>query len=466
MNTNVETARAVTVLIAGGGMAGLCAAVSALESGARVVLVEKGERFGGSMRLSNGLVWTFKEKSSVRVQVSGNQALQDLVVDSLEQDMRWLGEQGVELGPERPFQSFGHGRTVAPEQVIDALLARIRAMGGETLAGHALERLRPLPDEGYRAELMTADAPVYIDADAVVLVTGGFQGNPEMLARYVTSNTDDIYLRGNPWSTGDGLHAALELGAALTSGMRHFYGHAMVAPPARFGPLQLSEATQRYGNYALALNLSGRRFADESAGTGEETLNAAVAQQERGTAIYIVDAEIADKSEEFILTPPRVGIDRAAALGGPVCSANTLEELCQRMQEWGVPSEVALASIQSFNDALLSGRSAQLVPRREGNLYPIQTPPFYAVQVRAAVTFTCGGLATDIDMRVLRRSATISTLPMVVVEHNDVAYGALPRLFAAGCDVGGISGQGYMGGLATALVTGRKAGEQAALVMT
>src|SRR5690606_33503948 len=124
--------------------------------------------------------------------------------------------------------------------------------------------------------------------------------------------------------TGDGLLAAHELGAAVTSGMKHFYGHAMAAPPSRFGPSQFSDATQRYGNYALALNLSGQRFTDESAGTGEETLNAAVAQQEAATAFYIIDAELAEKSEEFVLAPPRVSLERARAFGGRVCSAGTL----------------------------------------------------------------------------------------------------------------------------------------------
>ncbi|MBI2292571.1 MAG: FAD-dependent oxidoreductase, partial [Betaproteobacteria bacterium] len=54
------------VLVAGGGMAGLCAAISALEKGANVLVVEKGTRFGGSMRLSNGLIWTFANQAQVR----------------------------------------------------------------------------------------------------------------------------------------------------------------------------------------------------------------------------------------------------------------------------------------------------------------------------------------------------------------------------------------------------------------
>ena len=69
------------VAIAGGGMAGLCAAIAALERGASVVVLEKGARAGGSMWLSNGLIWTFADKAQLREDVrDGNKALQDLLV--------------------------------------------------------------------------------------------------------------------------------------------------------------------------------------------------------------------------------------------------------------------------------------------------------------------------------------------------------------------------------------------------
>lgn len=89
-------------------------------------------------------------------------------------------------------------------------------------------------------------------------------------------------------------------------------------------------------------------------------------------------------------------------------------------------------------------------------------PPFTAALVRAAITFTCGGLAVDLDMRVLRRAASISLLPLVKAPADELQVGTVPGLFAAGCDVGGVSGRSYMGGLAQALVTGLVACTQAA----
>ncbi|MCC6201980.1 MAG: FAD-dependent oxidoreductase, partial [Gammaproteobacteria bacterium] len=114
------------VVIAGGGMAGLCAAVSALEQGAGVTVIEKSVRAGGSMWLSGGIIWTFRSKSCLVDELpDGNRALQELVVDTLDESLDWLQAQGVELGPEQGFQRYGRGRQASPAQMTHALLERI-----------------------------------------------------------------------------------------------------------------------------------------------------------------------------------------------------------------------------------------------------------------------------------------------------------------------------------------------------
>src|SRR5450759_2071371 len=106
------------VLLVGGGMAGLCGAISALEKGANVLVLEKGTRFGGSMWLSNGLIWTFADRAQVRKHISdGDEALQDFLVDGLPDSLVWLASQGVELEPEQPFLGFGRGRRSNPAQM-------------------------------------------------------------------------------------------------------------------------------------------------------------------------------------------------------------------------------------------------------------------------------------------------------------------------------------------------------------
>ena len=450
------------VVVLGAGMAGLCAAVAALEKDADVLVLEKGTRFGGSMALSNGIVWTFAREADVRQLVpQGDPALQDLLVAGLDESMEWLTAQGVELEPHREFLGHGHGRTASPPQMTAALADRIGRLGGRMLAGTAVQSL--LAQDGAVTGVLAFDhlGPVEVKARAVILATGGFQGNAELLARHVTPYADSVYLRANPWSTGDGLLAAMEAGAAATPWLNTFYGHAMTAPPGRFNAFGFQDMSHKYGPMAVALNLEGRRFADESAGTGEETLNCHIARQPQATAVYVFDAVTADRAYEAGPLA-RVVIERARQAGGPVVEAGSLEALAQEMQAWGLPAGQVVETLTSYNAAVRSGNGHLLQPARLGNPYPVAQPPFTAALVRAAITFTCGGIRTDLDMRVLRRASSVSMLPLVTAPRDELQVGTIGNLYAAGSDVGGFSSENYMGGLAQALVTGRAAGAAAA----
>lgn len=452
------------VLVVGGGMAGLCGAISALEKGVKVFVLEKGTRFGGSMWLSNGLIWTFANQAQLRKHIpDGNEALQDFLVDGLPDSLVWLASQGVELEPEQSFQGYGRGRRSNPAQMTSVLIDRVKALGGRMLVGTAMQDL--LTEDGAVADVLAfdKDGALEIQADSVILATGGFQGNAELVARYITPYADSMYLRSNPWSTGDGFIAAVDIGAAVTPLLNTFYGHALNAPPARFNAFEFQDMSHKYGQISVALNLEGRRFADESAGTGEELLNSCIASQPQATAVYIVDAAIAEMSSENN-PPPRVAIARARNAGGPVIDADNLEDLAEKMHAWGIPPLEVLTSLHGYNAAVMSGSGDRLQPARRRSAFPIEKAPFTAVMVRSSITYTCGGLQADLDMRVLRRASSISLLPMVTAELSEIQTAAIPNLYVAGCDLGGISNRGYMGGLSHALVTGRSAGRAAASV--
>lgn len=450
------------VLVVGGGMAGLSGAISALEKGAKVLVLEKATRFGGSMWLSNGEVWTFADSAQLREEIpDGNKALQDFLVDGLTDSLDWLAARGVELEPEQSFLWYGRGRRANPPQMTMALVDRVKALGGRFLSGTALQTLVAVDGAVTGALAFDETGALEIQAGSVILATGGFQGNAELLARYVTPYADSMYLRSNPCSTGDGLMAAVEIGAAVTPQLNSFYGHAMVAPPARFNAFEFQSMSQKYGPLSVALNLEGRRFADESAGTGEQELNFYIGTQAQATAVYIVDAAVAEISSESN-PPARAAIDRARKAGGPVIEADSLEELATKMHAWGIPPAETLKSLQDYNAAIKSGSGDRLHPARRKNPFPVEKAPFTAVMVRSGITFTCGGLQVDLDMRVLRRASSISMLPLVTADLAEMQFGAISNLYAAGCDLGGISTRGYMGGLAHALVTGRAAGTAAA----
>ncbi|OGA42725.1 MAG: hypothetical protein A3G24_18225 [Betaproteobacteria bacterium RIFCSPLOWO2_12_FULL_62_13] len=466
------------VVVCGGGLAGLTAAVTALESGVPVTLLEKGPELGGNTVLSGGMIWTFAEYDRIRAAIpDGDPVLQWLVHDTIDAARAWLARQGAILGPDqRCHDDIGRGRQMQPPQAIAALADKFTFLGGELRLETALDSLIARNGVIHGVRVARGDRVDEEPARAVVLATGGFQGNPELLSRYVIRDPDNLYLRSNPWSTGDGFLAATQVGALTSRGLDNFYGHALAAPPARFTKLQFRDVSQHYGQQSIAVNLLGERFADESDGNSEDTLNQRLGHQPQGRGFYIIDRELMDCDEPHasgIVT--RVIVERAKASGAPVVLADTIEDLCLKLVPFGIPEIRLFREISEFNRLIESGRADELKPARRRHRKSLSRAPFHAVGVKASITFTMGGLQIDERARVVRRTggsspsaAMPTTRAFTETDALSIAIGreyrqtAIAGLYAAGCDTGNISHFEYMGGLAPALATGRVAGLSAA----
>jgi flavin-dependent dehydrogenase len=226
----------VRVVIAGGGLAGLTAALRATDLGARVTLLEKGTSPGGSFLYSSGYIWSYVDLPTFRREASGGDvALQRLILERLESDLTWLDHRGGALLARETGNPLTFGARFDPERTVSALVDRLEASGGELLTETALETL--LEDTAGRVTgvRVSSSGETYA-ADAVILASGGFAGDPELVGRHIIGGPGRMRVRAHPRSTGDGFRAALQKGALASAGLDEFYGRNLPAPPADFPP--------------------------------------------------------------------------------------------------------------------------------------------------------------------------------------------------------------------------------------
>jgi len=432
------------LLILGAGMAGLSAAARAAEFGARVIVVEKAETIGGSAILSGGFVWTVPTIEKLSYVGNGKPALGAVLVDGYASALAWLRGRGVHLSAPCEVM-YGRGYQIDIVGHLRACVSSVEHAGGLVVPGTTVERL--LVDNGsvVGADTVHPDGAVRVHARHTLLATGGFQADPEMRARHIHPHARDMLLRSNPCSVGDGLRLALAAGGAMSDASNPgFYGHLLCEPATLDHPSKFTLLTQYHSEWSVLLNRAGRRFCDESLGdhlNAQETL-----VQDGAVALLVWDQDIEERyvARPFVAGTPAVDkFERACAHGARAALCGSLVEVARHAQAWGFDGQACMSTLQAFNrDAIASPEC--LHPPRTTALLPVARPPFRAMVVQSAVTFTHAGLSVDPNARVL-----------------DSAGRPVAGLLAAGADVGDVFRRGYAGGLAQALTFGLRAADTA-----
>jgi succinate dehydrogenase/fumarate reductase flavoprotein subunit len=403
------------------------------------------------MRMSGGTLWTAPSMDIMERYVpGGDRVRQRQLVDQLAAGLAWLESVGISWTGtiDLPRQV---GREFNTAAFTEHMAGLVVAKGGELRTSTALDRLERGADgriAGAWLRSVPGGVRSLVHAAAVVLATGGFQGSRELLARWVGRWADTMLHRANPNSVGEGLLAAMAVGARTSPNLATFYGHTMPAPPAMPPHERWTKVTQYASADTILVNLHGERFFDESRSLADETAAFEIVQQPSGLAVLLMDRRVHDGDPLNGRSGQPAGeqFDNAAAeAGARSAKAATLDELAAAVAAWGVSRRGLLATIAEFNAAVDAGAGAELRVPRRGSPFGFVEPPFYALLVRAAITFTSGGADADAEMRVI-----------------DTEGNPIPGLFAAGADAGGTYQAGYMGGLVLGLVQGRIAGAGAA----
>ncbi|OZC55489.1 tricarballylate dehydrogenase [Rhodococcus sp. 06-621-2] len=486
---------AYDVVVVGGGNAALCAALSARENGARVLVLERApyEERGGNSRFTAGgfrfgyegvedilaLVPDLSEEQLANTEfgsysekdyfddlarVTDYRADPDLVnilVSRSFATLKWMASHGVKFLPMYGRQAFKFngkfkfwgGLAIEANGggpgLVEALTAAAGKQDIEIQYGARATSLITDNDRVIGLRVRQDGRDLEVEAGAVVLASGGFEANAEWRTRYLGPGWDMAKVRGTRFNTGDGIRMALDIGAMPWGNWSgaHACEWDMNAPT--FGDLAVGDGFQKH-SYPLGIlvNSKGERFLDEGADWRTHTYakyGQVILAQPGRFAWQVFDSKTSSilRDEYRIKQMTKV-------------SSDTLEGLAARMD--GVDKAGFLKTVAEYNSAVrgdiefdpntLDGKRTEGLNVDKSNwANPIDQGPFEAYAVTCGVTFTFGGLRITNDTQVVDSDG----LP-------------IKGLYACGELVGGIFYNNYPGGtgLMNGAVFGRLAGATAA----
>ncbi|QMW39194.1 hypothetical protein G4B11_002474 [Aspergillus flavus] len=450
----------VDVLVCGGGMSGMACAAFAAESGAKVLVVEKQAVVGGSSNYSAGMFWAPKNYNSLRSWVpDGDPELQAAWMKDYLPAVQWMRENSIPTAKRFDgIMTIGIGFPIKIPQLHLHHQQRIRdSTGSQIFTNTAVVKLlqkqpgvpgSPIVGAIIRRGPVDGAGAVYYEVKAqhVVLATGGFQGNAGLTSMHLGQGGDNIFVRSNRGSVGDGLTLATAVGAGTSRGMNTYYGHLLAAPlrSEDVDPKNFLSLAQYQSKYCLLINEHGRRFADET--TGDEIVNQYLAKQEKRRGFLLFNDRT--RRQHCISAPfPNAGeidrLEKAREHGCNVASAPSLDGLAEILNQWGVDGSQALRTIEQYDRFIRLGDKTSTLdaPVGKAGKPPVSLVegegPFFVMEVQPSITFTYGGVLINAEGRALTPDKT-----------------PIPGLLIAGVDGGGFSNLGYAGGLALAFVTG------------
>lgn len=431
----------VDLIVIGAGMAGLTAAARATSRGAKVVVLEKGSEIGGSAQFA-GYAWTAPTREIMaEINPHGDVDLRNAVVDDFAAGLDWIRGRGVDCADGVSVLRYGIGHAFDTIQYLNACAREIKAGGGEVHTNVSVGELLTEGDTvvGATATLANGDS-LQIQSRTVLLATGGFQANAELIDQHLHPLASSFPLRSNPHSDGGGLRLAQSVDADLGLTDAGFYGHLLPAGLPFRDSGDFVALALYYSEHALLFNVENARFFDET--QGDHLTAMALMEQPEARGLLVADSRVYEDWICGSYVEGAVSVDKyteVAKRGGRCGVAETLEELEYLPEEWGYDGAVIADEIRRINAA-----GQKVIPPREYDFAPLDRGPYYIIETSPAVTFPFVGIRISDDTSVLRPDGS-----------------PIQGLLGAGSDTGGVYRRAYAGGLAPALVFGLRAGDAA-----
>lgn len=458
-----DRSRTYDVMIVGGGNAGLCAAVTARQTGASVILLEQAPRGlrGGNSRHTRNLrvmhdtpsaflneAYLEDEYWGDLVRVTGGDTDQNLARIMINESTRvahWMEQcgarfQGSHSGTSNPSRKtaffLGGGKAL-----LNAYYLTAERLGVDILYDTEVLSLRIDDGVAREATIITDGFPAEVYARTVVVSCGGSQANIDWLKQYWGEAADNFLIRGTTYAQGRMLKNLLDQNIAPVGNPTQCHIVAVDARAPKFdgGIVTRLDCVP----FSIVVDRNGRRFYDEGADIGPKRYaiwGRLVAQCPGQIAYAIFDSKAEGLFRPSIYPPIR---------------AQTIAELAGKL---ALDPPALVATVHAFNNVVRSGtrdgnepshwHAEAIAPPKTHWALPIDTPPFNSYPLRPGITFNYLGVKVDENARVLMTDGRPSG-----------------NVFAAGLIMtANILGQGYLAGIGMTIGTvfGRIAGREAA----
>ena len=432
----LPTNNSTDVLVVGAGGAGMGAAIAAKEAGAKVLLIEKLPLVGGTtllastafnaggskVQMSSAKPYTAAdyyaklEKGARGQELANVKQLADLSGPTAD----WLIGMGADLSrvingsQHTPKDGGALGTSLVP-----VMKARVDALGIETRTDTKATDLIVGTDGRVSGVRVTTPKGSYeIHAKAVILATGGFASNPDLVKRF-SPQWAGYPSTASVGATGDGIIMAEKAGAALSQ--MDLTGPQTVAYDTGHGAVSLTNV--RY-NGAILVNQEGKRFANELGQTA--ALASAITKQTGGAAYLIFDQKAVDHAS----------LMQAYKARGYFVEAPNLTDLAAKL---GINPQALGATVREWH-TVYDTKQDPVFGRKDSIFTRIDTAPYYGQKISPASQTTYGGVMRDAKCRAVRADGSV-----------------IPGLYVAG-----ETASQFGSGVTIAVVLGRLAGTEAA----
>ena len=440
--------KSADIVVIGAGGAGMSAAIEATQKGAtNVVILEKMPITGGNtVRATGGLNASetqYQKRDGIEDSndlfyedtMKGGKNLNDpelvrTLVENSAAAVDWVNEIGGDLSVVAQFGGASVKRIHRPSDtsavgpmLVKTLNAKLDELGIPVLLETKATKIIADKDgkiTGVEAE--DENGEFVINTKAVILATGGFGANPDMVVKYAPQLAGFI-TTNHSGATGDGIEMALEVGAGLTD-IEQIQTHPTVNPNTA---TMYTEGVR--GNGAILVNDEGNRFVNEL--ETRDVVSAAILAQPNEESWLVFDTAVRESLsaiEKYINE-------------GIIVEANTIEELAEKT---GINKENLVATINKYASMQEAGEDSEF--GRKSMEVPLTKAPYFAGLAKPAIHHTMGGVKINTETQVLKEDGSV-----------------IPGLYAAGEVVGGVHGANRLGGNAVAdiVVFGRISGDNA-----